>query len=275
LKRSTAERLVLIAVSLVGGCGPPAPQVTADAISAIPRASYRAPAGYDISYLRGGSPSARRVIFVHGTPGAADGWAEYLAEVPSRFEYLAVDRPGFGRSGPDGAVVSVEEQAAALAPLLVRKGGGWPILVGHSLGGPIVARLAADQPDKVGALVILAGSLDPDLERIHWAQPVGQWPGVRSMLPRALRNSNLELMALEPHLRALTPLLERIECPVLIVHGTADKLVPYANVRYMKARFVRAPLEVTTLRDADHFLPWNRQEEISRAIVRAAEASRS
>jgi pimeloyl-ACP methyl ester carboxylesterase len=275
LKRGPGERLVLLAISLLGGCGPPAPRVTADEAAAIPRASYRAPAGYEINYLRGGDASARSVIFVHGTPGAADGWAEFLADVPNGFEYIAVDRPGFGRSGPAGAVVSLEEQASALAPLLVEKGGGWPILVGHSLGGPIVARLAADQPDKIGALIILAGSLDPDLERVHWAQPVGEWPGVRAMLPRALRNANLELMALEPHLRALTPLLDRIECPVLIVHGTADKLVPYANVRFMQARLSSAELEVTTIRDGDHFLPWNRQQEISRAIVRAAEASRS
>jgi pimeloyl-ACP methyl ester carboxylesterase len=275
LKRSPVERLLFFAVSFLGGCGPPAPQASAEQIAAIPRASYRAPAGYDISYLRGGNEAARRVIFVHGTPGAADGWGEFVANVPNGFEYVAVDRPGFGRSGPERAVVPLQEQAAALAPLLVEKGGGWPILVGHSLGGPIVARLAADQPGKVGALVILAGSLDPGLEQVHWAQPVGEWPGVRSMLPRTLRNANLELMGLKPHLEALAPLLERIECPVLIVHGTADKLVPYANVRFMKARFARAELEVTTIREGDHFLPWNRQGEIRSAILRAVEASRS
>lgn len=262
--------LVTAGVALVTGCNPPGPQ--AKVATEATRLSYPAPAGYRVSYLRAGDPTGRRIILVHGTPGAADGWLDYLTNVPPGFEHIAVDRPGFGESGPDGAIVSLPEQAAALAPLLVERGGRWPVLVGHSLGAPIVAQLAADQPGKVGALVMLAGSLDPGQERIHWAQPLGEWPGIRSMLPRALRNANRELMALKPELEALEPRLAAIRCPVEIVHGRKDGLVPYANVPFMQARFTSAPLKVVTLPEADHFIVWNQVAIVRAAIVRAAEA---
>jgi len=263
---------VMGAVALATGCsGPPAQ------VGSLARIDYPAPppAGYRVSAIRAGDPNGRRIIFVHGTPGSADGWADFLASVPPGLEHVAVDRPGFGASGPDFAIVSLHEQAAALAPLLVQRGGRWPVLVGHSLGGPIVAQLAADQPGRVGALVILAGSLDPALERIHWAQPMGELPGIRSLLPRALRNANRELMALKPELERLQPALGRIACPVAIVHGTRDNLVPFANVAFMAAQLRRAELSIDRLEGQNHFLPWNEVGRVRRAIARAAAAAGS
>lgn len=262
--------MLTAAIALITGCNPPGPQ--AQAAPEATRLSYAVPAGYRISYLRAGDPAGRRIIVVHGTPGAAEGWLDYLTNVPPGFEHIAVDRPGFGESGPDGAIVSLREQAAALVPLLVERDGRWPVLVGHSLGAPIVAQLAADQPQKVGALVLLAGSLDPGQERIHWAQPVGEWPGIRSMLPRALRNANRELMALKPELETLAPRLAAIRCPVEIVHGRRDGLVPYANVPFMQARLTKTPLNVVSLPEADHFIVWNQVATVRAAIARAAKA---
>jgi pimeloyl-ACP methyl ester carboxylesterase len=225
--------------------------------------------GAQVSFLHGGDLAGRRVVFVHGTPGEAKGWADFLLNPRPGFEYVAVDRPGFGASGPDAAVPSIPAQAAALAPLLVERRGKWPILVGHSLGGPIVAQLALDNPGKVGAVVIAAGSLDPGLERIHWAQPIGDWPPVRSLLPRAYRNANQELMALKLDLERLSPRLPTLRCGIQIVHGTDDDLVPFENVAYMRAHLKRATLSVTELAGRNHFLPWTSRMEIEAAISRA------
>jgi pimeloyl-ACP methyl ester carboxylesterase len=242
-------------------------------VNSLQRFHYDAPGplSFRVSYLRRGDSRGRRVIFVHGTPGSARGWADYLLNVPPGYEYVAVDRPGFGQSGPAGAVSSIADQAKALVPLLVKRGEERPILVGHSLGGPIVAQLAADYPRRVAALVILAGSLDPGLEQVHWAQPMGEWPGIRAMLPRAMRNANRELMALKPHLEKLAPRLAEISCPVVIVHGTKDKLVPYANVHFMKRMMTGTQPQLIRLGGRDHFLPWNEAGEVRRAIAIAAD----
>jgi pimeloyl-ACP methyl ester carboxylesterase len=251
------------------GCGmPDTPRADEVARSGVERGAYDVPgARTRVSFLRKGDPAGRRVVFVHGTPGSADGWARFLADPPRGTELIAVDRPGFGATVPPGAVTSLKGQAAALAPLLVERDGRWPILVGHSLGGPIVAQAALDHPGRVGGLVILAGSFDPALEHVYGVQRMGEWPGVRSLLPRALRNANLELMALRPELEALGPRLRNLRCRVAVVHGTEDAQVPYANVAFLRPRLTAARLSVRTLRGADHFLPWNRQALVEETIA--------
>jgi pimeloyl-ACP methyl ester carboxylesterase len=224
-----------------------------------------------LSYLRGGAPGDSLLVLVHGTPGSATGWADYVLDPPPGIEVIALDRPGFGQSGPPGAVTSLREQAAAVLAVLPTDGRR-VVLLGHSLGGPVVAQLAADHPERVYALVLLAASLDPALEAIHPMQHVGQWAPVRSLLPRAIRNANAELMALESELRDLASRLPEIRARVVIMHGTADDLVPVANVAFMLARLTGAAcLKTVLLEGSNHFLPWNSPAQVREAVRLALE----
>ena len=222
--------------------------------------------GARLSYLVHGDAKGTRVILVHGTPGEAAGWSDYLASPPPGVEVVALDRPGFGKSGPDGPVTSLAQQADAVAALFPADGRP-VVLVGHSLGGPIAAWAAALHPNRVVALVLLAASLDPELESIHPMQHVGQWAWVSRWLPRAIRNANEELMVLRPELEELQKLLPRVSAPTLIVHGTADPLVPVANVAYIEANLsaVRC-LHKLLLPNVNHFLPWNSQDTVRDGI---------
>lgn len=264
-----AAPAALIALAATACSGPPPPR-HADAAASLPAFSYAAPElEHRVRALRTGDVNARRIIFIHGTPGSAGAWVDYLAEPLAGFDSIAVDRPGFGGSG-DEPVASLAAQAAAIAPLLVERDGRWPILVGHSLGAPIAAQAAADNPGKVGALVLLAGSLDPAQERILWVQHMARWPLVRDLVPQALATTNAEIMALKPQLDALAPRLRRLACPIVIVHGTRDRLVPFANVGFMRAQFSAADMHVVTLADTDHFLPWSNEADVRRAVLHAA-----
>ncbi len=252
------------------GCAPPGPQVAPSAVEPMrQRLTLATPQKLELSYLQSGDKRGPRLILIHGTPGSASGWADYLAEPPPGVEVLALDRPGFGDSGPDGAVVSLADQAAAVAALF--PADGRPVLLlGHSLGGPIAAWVAATHPDRVAGLVLLAASLDPAQEAIHPMQYVGAWTPVRGLLPRTIRNANAELMALKPELVALEALLPHIVAKVVIVHGSADDLVPPANVPYMQARLTGARCVKTVLLDGrNHFLPWNSADAVRAAIASA------
>ena len=257
------------------GCAPPGP-VASEASTERLRAeiSVGAPLFAKLSYLRAGDSSqSTRVILVHGTPGSATAWADYLLTPPPGLEVLALDRPGFGRSGPQGAVTSLADQAAAVLALMPDDGRR-VVLSGHSLGGPIVARVAADHPERVAGLVLLAASLDPALEVIHPMQHVGAWAPVKPMLPRVLRNANAELMALKAELEALAVVLPRITAKVVIVHGTQDSLVPVTNVAFMQARLTGARcLKTVLLEGQNHFLPWNSEATVRDAIRMVMEVS--
>jgi pimeloyl-ACP methyl ester carboxylesterase len=239
------------------------------------------PASTRISYLQSrlaeGSVAAPRIVLVHGTPGSAAAWADYLLAPPAGSEVLAIDRPGFGRSGPEGAWTGLAEQAAAVRALLPEDTRA-VVLVGHSLGGPVVAYLAAklaiEEPTRKVTLVLLAASLDPSQEEIHPMQHFGAWAPVRALLPRVIRNANDELMALKPELEALGAMLPDIKARVLIVHGTRDDLVPVANVAYMQSRLRGAACVKTVLLEGrNHFLPWNSEPEVRQSLHEALEAA--
>lgn len=130
--------------------------------------------------------------------------------------------------------------------------------------------MAADYPDRVSALVILSGSLDPKLEKVWWIQRVADFLFVPYMIPRVLRNSNREVFPLDEELRELAPLLANIRCPVYIIHSTDDSLVPIENVDYMKEALPEDVIkEVVILDDKGHFVPWN-AEEVVRDTIEAA-----
>jgi len=225
-----------------------------------------------VSYIHRGNETSRRIIFVHGTPGSAADFYQFVRNAPDDLEVIAIDRAGFGQTLPNEAVTSLEAQADALVPLLIERGGKKPILVGHSLGGPIVAKVAAKYGDKIGGMIQLAGSLDPALEEVLFIQHVGNvWP-ISWLIPKFADHSNQELIDLEAELRLLQTELHSITTPTIIIHGTADNLVPYANVAFMKAEFTRAQIvDVVTLEGQNHFLPWQRQKVIAQAIRKLAD----
>ncbi len=222
-----------------------------------------------ISAIENGDRSRPRVIYIHGTPGDAENFASYVLDPVDDADSISIDRPGFGRTTPPGAVASLEAQARVIEPLLVARDGVWPVLVGHSLGGPIALRVAAEHPDRVGAVVVVAGSVDPELERVMFIQRVGEFLFVPALLPRAIRNANRELLPLRGELETLSTMLERVRCPVVIVHGTKDSLVPYSNAPWLRDQLVNSRgVWVTTIPGEDHFLVWTDTEDVRRSVSR-------
>lgn len=239
-------------------------------IANITRQSKRAdsPDADLVSFLQAGTPSGRRVIFVHGTPGNAKGWADYLLTVQEGHEYIALDRPGYGFSEPEHAVVSLERQAQAVAPFLKTSCERKTILVGHSSGAAVVMQTALDYPDSVGGMLLLAGALDPELEEAFWLQLIGRLNPVSKLLSRAINNANHELLSLKAGLLAQSDRLHQINIPVEVVHGDKDPLVPVANVSYLQRTLTNAALDTLVLKNVDHFLPWHSKPSVDTSLQR-------
>lgn len=228
--------------------------------------------GVALSFLQTGPEDALPVVLVHGTPGSAEVWTSLLEAPRPGLRLLAVDRPGFGETHPRRAETRLEMQSAALVPLLEKPA----ILVGHSLGGAVVLDAAARYPERVAGVVVAAGSLDPDLEDVWAIQHLGRRAPLRWILPATLHHANVELIEFEAELRALEERLAAVRCPVVIVHGTEDRQVPYANVAFMERmlRPAAASLDVVRLDGADHFLPWKHVDVLWDAIERLAGVGR-
>ena len=101
------------------------------------------------------------VVLVHGLGLSADFWWRNGPPLAAEgYRILAPDLPGFGKTkGPP--FLSVPDQAAWTGRWADALGIGRAAYVGHSVSAQAVLQLAADEPDRVSALVLAAPTGDP------------------------------------------------------------------------------------------------------------------
>lgn len=101
------------------------------------------------------------VMFLHGWTCDSHDWIWQLPFFERRYRVVAVDLRGHGRSEimPQGNYTPADYVADIESLIATRYRGQKFVLVGHSMGGQIAARLAARRPDLVDAVVSVDGSL--------------------------------------------------------------------------------------------------------------------
>ena len=219
----------------------------------------------------GDTTAARRVLFVHGSPGTWEAWRGFLSEprLRERALLLAPDRPGFGGSSRGEAEPSLARQAAAMAAVLDDSPGAAnapAVVVGHSLGGPIAVKLAIERPDLVGALLLVAPSVDPALEKRRWFNHAGSLRLVQWFLPVDWIASNRELWPLREELEAMLPDWSSIASEVIVVQGEKDRLVPAANADFAE-RMLDGRADVRRYPDDGHFILWQKPETLTGPLI--------
>jgi pimeloyl-ACP methyl ester carboxylesterase len=208
------------------------------------------------------------VVLVHGFTAEGILYAQTLARlVKMGFKVVAVDVAGHG--GTQGLPTGGDDLAsyvALLGRVLDRLGIGGAVLAGHSLGGRLVAQLAAEQPHRAIAVVLIDACVGETWDRLigvsRFAPPVLMGIGAvlvadtLSTLPvlrdpgQALKLGRLVAPTLAGHAlrpwRMLgpgvslvrsspsRPLLGRLAeqgVPVVVIHGDRDLVVPYSTAR--------------------------------------------
>jgi pimeloyl-ACP methyl ester carboxylesterase len=114
------------------------------------------PAPFRLTEGRDGAPT---VVAVHGITSNSRTWVAVARELDGEVELLAVDLRGRGASHDLGGPYGMAAHTRDLLSVLDGLGLERPVLAGHSLGAYIVARLAAEHPDRVGGVVLVDGGL--------------------------------------------------------------------------------------------------------------------
>ena len=227
--------------------------------------------GQVIHYTHVGKKDLPLVILVHGSPGSSSMFLDYLKDstLTEFVQVVAVDRPGFGYSEFGKTERSLEKQAKAIGEIIHRHKTNKAILVGHSFGGPVIARMAAEFPELVDGLVIVAGSISPELEpREWWRKPADFWL-IRWLIPTSLIVCNQEIMPLYLELEKMLPLWEKITCPVTVFQGEEDDLVPKGNAYFAKEKLINSDsVKIEMIKGGNHFILWSLQDLIVKEIVR-------
>ena len=153
---------------------------------------------------------APQLLFLHGARWNVTGSSPRIRRLNQLgFSVLAVDYRGFGKSSQAlPSETSANEDARAAWDWLARKSPGQPrYIFGHSLGGAIAIDLARSVKDEKGVLVESTFTNIPDVfDSMRWG-----WLPVDWLITQ--RFDSIDKVA-------------EIGSPLLVVHGTADPLIP-------------------------------------------------
>jgi pimeloyl-ACP methyl ester carboxylesterase len=213
--------------------------------------------GFPLHYAKTGNDSLPTLFFVHGSPGGWIKFKQYLKDkdLLRKFRMIAIDRPGFGYSR-FGEIKSLQEQSEIISALLKQIENGKPFYAsGTSYGGPMIAKLAVENPGYFTGLVFISASMDPREEKAERWRPAFINTALKYLMPGAWRASNEELWHLKKELPGLVPRLGEIDCEAIILHGDKDKLVPLNNAYFIKKELVNAKrLKLTIVPGGNHFI---------------------
>ncbi len=113
-------------------------------------------AGNTIAYFdRGQGPA---LLLQHGMFGDFLDWEPVLEPLSRRFRVIATDLPGFGQSSKPAGGYTIDFFADAVQGVLDHLEVERVVLVGNSFGGAVVSTLAARQPARVAALVLVSSA---------------------------------------------------------------------------------------------------------------------
>lgn len=248
--------------------------------------------GIRVRYARRGPEGGVPVLFVHGFGGDLGNWLFNLDAIAETSPVIALDLPGHGQSDARLPGTSLEAMAGFVAQFLTQLGVERVHWVGHSMGGAIGAMFALQQPQRVASLALIASAgLGPEINGGYIdgfvqaasrreLKPVVEMlfadPALvsRQLLDDLLRHKRIDgvtelLGALGGALfgggrQSALPAtqLQAAQCPLLVVWGEQDQVIPAAH-----AKAAPAGATVAVLSGAGHMVMMEKAGEVN-ALLR-------
>lgn len=105
---------------------------------------------------RAGAGEGPPIVLIHGFSGDINNWLFNIEPLAAKAPVIALDLPGHGGSSKTLREGSLRELADVVSGTLDALDVQRAHVVGHSLGGAVAARLAADAPQRIASLVLIA-----------------------------------------------------------------------------------------------------------------------
>lgn len=218
---------------------------------------------WDVHYNEAGEGFP--LVLVHGGGPGASGWSNYNPNIPYLSQYfrvIAIDLPGWGQSQP--VAYEDRDNSGVLAEFLETLGIAKAAVVGNSMGGASVIRLAYERPDLVSHLITMgspsgvpglfeAGGLTEGvkvLERAYFEPSMETVRALTEIMTFDHSNITDELVAERlkntlaqkahvdnwigghgkgPMVRLNQEKIPTITAPTLLMHGRDDRVTTFAH----------------------------------------------
>lgn len=248
--------------------------------------------GVPISYEIYGSGEPT-LVFVHGWSCDARYWRAQLPYFSGDHRMVTLDLAGHGHSGITRSRYTMSSFGEDVRAVTEATGSRSVILIGHSMGGSVIAEAARLMPDRVIGLIgidtlqnieypmnseelkKMITPLEKDF-RTGSRQFAGEMisaktdPRLRewvlediSAAPPAVALSAMNEMMSEYITGEAAKTFDKIRIPVITVNGDLWPINYEANRRHMFS------FDAIVLKEADHFLMMDRPEEFNRALEKA------
>ena len=246
------------------------------------------PISYDV--CGSGEPT---LVFIHGWSCDARYWKAQVPVFSKKHRVVTLDLAGHGHSGGTRSRYTMKAFGEDVEAVARAVGSERTVLIGHSMGGSVIAEAARLMPKCVIGLIgidtlenveyrMTDEELDKMVAPLESDFQAGSRAFVESMFsPRTapeLREWVLADMSAAPSRVALSAMRELISqyitgeaaevfhdirAPVVVVKGDLWPVDPEANRRHM------ASFDVLVLKDADHFLMMARPDEFNPLLEKA------
>ena len=175
-------------------------------------------------WLPADQPDAPVLLYLHGARYDVRGSAHRMRRMQALgFSVLGIDYRGFGQSGRaslPSETMAYEDARAAWDWLAAHHPGKRRYVFGHSLGGAIAVQLASQVQQQAAGLIVEGSftSIPDVVSSFKWG-----WLPVSPLITQRFEAGRL---------------IGGLKMPVLVVHGSADSLIPPALGR---ALYEQAP----------------------------------
>jgi pimeloyl-ACP methyl ester carboxylesterase len=230
-------------------------------------------AGAKIFYATYGA--GEPVVLLHGGLGNSAHFGFQLPVLVDRFQVIAIDSRGQGRSTKGSVAITYDQMAIDVVAVLDKLGIRRASVVGWSDGGEVALKLGIGFPDRVERLFVFGANYDAS-----GSKPRSGPSSTFSAYAARCRNDYARLsrsgVPYHAMVDALLPLWRRptgitkdqlrsIKAPVMMADGDHDELIVLDHIEEMATLIPNAQLKVFTA--ASHFALWQDPDAFNRALV--------
>jgi pimeloyl-ACP methyl ester carboxylesterase len=223
-----------------------------------------------------GSGSGAPVVLLHGGLGNSDHWANQVPALAEKFEVIAIDSRGQGRSTRTRTTVTYDIMAADVVAVLDHLKVSRAAFVGWSDGGEIALKLAISYPDRVAKLFVFGANYDSNGSKPRGGPPSPTFAAYAAKCRTDYQHLSKTPRAFDALVDWLLPIwrnpmgftkdqLRGISAPTLIADGDHDEIIVMDQIVEMSKLIPKAKLQVFA--DASHFALWQDPEDFNKVLL--------
>jgi non-heme chloroperoxidase len=247
------------------------------------------------------------VVLIHGYPLSSSSWEKQIPVLLANgYRVIAYDRRGFGKSSQPTTGYDYDTFAEDLRKLVTHLKLRDFALVGFSMGGGEVARYIGKYGSKDVSKAVIIGGIPPYLLKrednpegvdgavfegiqkavaadryaffteffknfyntdVYLGKRVSEQAVQASWNTAAISSATASLACVPTWHEDFRNDVAKIDIPTLVIHGDADRIVPFSAAGQRTAKLINGA-ELVVIKDGPHNIAWTHADEVNAELVK-------